>query len=295
MPSKGAVFASAVLAVLLLSGNQVSAEPYVAALATPSGADPADVEETIEYVEPEGRVHMYPSFHWKENGTFLLSGSLDNRSNADIPEAEIEIILPENSGLVFHEPLRAEPEQPPGSGALSDNRKSCTLFLRNFRSGEKLSFHAEGGQEGETEEMPKEFRTVLKLRGYGMVHNTEGMCDIPEYPEEKKDYFLSVRLLKSGKTMVSAPYTDLRNLNHELFMHNDEKYAQINMHYIPYISAEGESPGFLRNLIITLAFTFISIVGSYSLLRRILTDAAVRRDERLRKKKDKSGRLSQSG
>ena len=290
MPSKGAVFASAVLAVLLLSAKQVSAEPGTA---TAANAEPADFEETVEYVEPEGQVHLYPAFHWNEEGKFLLSCRLLNRSNADIPEAETEIIFPEDSDLILLEPFRTEPGQPSGIVTLSEDGKSCTLLLKDFRSGAETEFQAEGRWDGEAEEQPKEFRTVLTLRGYGLVHSTEGMCDIPEYPEEpEENFFLSVQLLESGRNRISVPYTDLRNINHELFMQNDANYAKINMQYIPYIMAEGDAPGRLRNLAVTLALSFGSMLGSFCLLHRILTDAAVRRDEHPRGKKQKSGRLS---
>ena len=269
---------------------------FLLAVCTTAQAEPvaatdsnAELEEVIEYEEPEGLVNLEPKFEWSGEDRFLLSFRVANDTNVLIPETEVVLQLSgteeDTESVSFDGSIRAEPENYPGTALFSDGQKVLRVLLTDISPGSEYVFYTEG-TAGEAASVPV-VQAALILRGYGLEHSTESEVEVPdrvveEEPVEEITVLLSVRLLENGKTAVSAPFAYLPEQYSEIYTDNDKEYAKRRMHFLPYTQEEGS-----RSIPLpTLAFSALAVMMAvYSVLNHILVKRAIIRIE-----KENSGR-----
>lgn len=197
---------------------------------------PDNAEEPPVLREPEGEVFVDPSFEWL-NGSeteFRFVYTVTNGSNMDIPETEISLRLPAESGKQFTGQTGFTGDTPGQYSLLvPENGKEAVLVIPGFETGRQYRVYADGksnaAENADAENAAKQKKTErieirLILRGSensGLVHEAEEFYEIPappvqpvitvsepEKPEEQTTVkvlsTLSVNLSGTGQMPVNA-------------------------------------------------------------------------------------------
>lgn len=192
----------------------VKTEDQLGASETAHGTD--EISEEANWIEEaaNGEIHMLPSFSWNSDrsGDFIFSYRLINRSDMDVPEVEVRLLLPQNG---------AEKEIYFRGGREKEKSREYIVRLSELRQGEErkdeVRGHLDVGAEEACGEKSADFsggdlQLSLILRGHGLEHATYAAYPIPPFekpaPLARQVRLLVVNLIRQGKESPAAKFVE---------------------------------------------------------------------------------------